>query len=98
MNYTNNNTATSQPSKGRWGEKKETEDTLGSGNCTSDEELDKAVVVVNVALKDVLTGPKDTFKPLPIQLSTPQLSLGTYCGCPRSLQQQGNLTYIVLFK
>ena len=56
-------------------------------------QLDKTVVLGNVAFKDVLAWSENPLKSSPIQLHALERTLGLYCGCTRTLKQQGNFTF-----
>ena len=58
----------------------------------SNDQLDKAVVVGNVALEDVHTWTHDTFESPTIKFNTFQTSLGLHCSCTWAFEKQGNFT------
>ena len=57
-----------------------------------DHKLDKAVVLADVALENVLTGAQHSLKASTVKFDTLQHSFGLHCSSTRSLQEQGNLT------
>lgn len=58
----------------------------------SDNELDKAVVLTDISLQDVLAGTENTLKTSSVQLDTFECAFSFDCCSTWSLQQESNLT------
>ena len=57
-------------------------------------QLDKAVILPDVSLQNILARTQHTFKPGTVQLYTLQCAFGLDCSCTRSLEEQSNFTWM----
>ena len=64
----------------------------GNSFHSLNNQLDKAVVLADVSLEDILTRSQHTFKSSTVQLDTLQCGLSSHSGSTGPLQQEGNLT------